>query len=111
MKRMSTIDNSAVVAELRQLLGSKLVAYLAGVPETATVRRWADPASGLEPDHEVQERLQTALRVARRVAERDSPAVVQAWFQGMHPDLGDVAPARFILEHPTEEFERRIGLG
>ena len=38
---------------------------------------------------------------------RDSAAVVQAWFQGMNPRLGDVAPARLLREGYLEQ----VGLG
>lgn len=110
MSGVTATSVSMIVAELRALLGAKLVAYLGGAPDPATVRRWAESTSDEEPDLESQHRLMSALRVARRLTEWDSPAVVQAWFQGQHPDLGDVAPARFVLEHPPEEFERRLGL-
>ena len=36
-----------LVAELRALLGTKLVAYLAEAPDTATVRGWVDGTSPL----------------------------------------------------------------
>lgn len=34
-----------------------------------------------------------AYRIAALLREKDSAAVVQAWFQGMNPHLDDVVPA------------------
>ncbi|MGO4383374.1 hypothetical protein AB4Y80_03960 [Specibacter sp. RAF43] len=35
--------------------------------------------------------------------ERDDRSVVQAWFQGMNPQLDDVAPARLLREGILDE--------
>jgi len=92
---------ASLVAELRDLLGAKLVAYIAGVTETRAVREWADGTR--EPRSPIPDRLRLALQVAVMLREHDSPAVVQAWFQGMNPLLEDRAPARVLRDQPLAE--------
>jgi hypothetical protein len=44
-----------------------------------------------------------AYRIATLLREKDTPGVVQAWFQGMNPRLDDVAPARLPREGDLEQ--------
>lgn len=67
------------------------MAYLSSVQETRAVRQGAD--GDREPAPETATRLGTAYHAAALLREKDSAAVVQAWFQGMNPRLEDVAPA------------------
>ena len=92
---------SELVRDLRDILGAKLVAYLGSVKETRAVRQWGDGER--EPAEDTMLRLRTAYHVAALLAERDSRAVVQAWFQGMNPQLDDIAPARLLREGPLDE--------
>ena len=85
-----------LVAQLRGLIGARLVAYVASVGDTRAVRQWAD--SEREPSDMTVRRLRLAFRVAATLAELDTPPVVQAWFQGANPHLGEVAPARLLRE-------------
>ena len=85
-----------VVDELRHVLGAKLVAYVAGVTETRAVREWADGIR--EPRSPVPEQLRVTLQVVEMLLTRESPAVVQAWFQGLNPQLEDRSPARLLRE-------------
>jgi len=48
-------------------------------------------------------RLRLAYQVAALIAEKDSPAVVQAWFQGLNPQLEDRSPARLLREGDLDE--------
>lgn len=78
-------------------LSLKLVAYIGGAGETATVQEWAEGIS--RPTPETSARLQLAAQAADTIAEvGNSAAVVQAWFQGMNPQLSDRSPARVIRE-------------
>ena len=95
-----------VVKELRELLGAKLVAYIAGVTETRAVHEWADGAR--ESRRSVEERLRFALRVAAFIAEHDSAGVSQAWFQGLNPQLNDRSPARLLREGDLDEVGPQI---
>lgn len=90
-----------MIADLRSMLGAKLVAYLAGIHRTDLVRRWAD-GTGPLPDRTVLDRLQVALTAARLITARDTPAVAQAWFQGRNPTLGDQPPAQQLREENVE---------
>jgi hypothetical protein len=86
---------------LREILGARLVAYLGGVKETRAVREWIDGTR--EPGSEaVKQRLRDAYYIAALLAEREAPGVVQAWFTGMNPQLGDRAPARLLREGDPE---------
>jgi hypothetical protein len=66
------------------------------VKETQAVRQWVDGER--KPSAEVTHRLRTAYHVAALLAERDSRPVVQAWFQGMNPQLDDVPLAGLVRE-------------
>jgi hypothetical protein len=90
-----------VVAELRDALGPRLVAYLGGVAETRAVHEWA--AGDRTPGDETQQRLRFVLRVALPIVAADSPAIAQAWFQGLNPQLDDRSPARLLREGDLEE--------
>ncbi|WP_147915207.1 hypothetical protein [Ruania zhangjianzhongii] len=91
--RLSTAD---LVTRLRESLGAKLVAYLGSVTETRAVRQWAEGTR--EPSTEVINRLRTVYQITALLRQKDTAAVVQAWFQGMNPQLEDVAPARLLRE-------------
>lgn len=90
-----------LVRELRDILGAKLVAYLGSVKETRAVRQWADGERKVSA--ETLLRLRSAYYIAAMLDERDDRSVVQAWFQGMNPQLDDVAPARLLREGILDE--------
>lgn len=92
-----------LVERLRELLGAKLVAYLGSVQETRAVRQWADPSDARTPSSDVVNRLRMAYRITALLCEKDTAMVVQAWFQGMNPRLGDVAPARLLRDGDLEQ--------
>lgn len=85
-----------LVSELREALGAKLVAYLAGVGETRAVRQWAEGTRTMPATTE--ERLRLAYHVTGILSESSGHRVVQSWFQGMNPQLDDRAPARLLRE-------------
>jgi hypothetical protein len=95
------LPDDRLVRDLRDLLGAKLVAYIGSVKETRAVRQWADGER--KPSADVMRRLRTAYHVAALLAERDSRAVVQAWFQGLNPQLDDVPPARLLREGQLDD--------
>ena len=95
--RLSIVE---VVSELREVLGSKLVAYIAGVSETRAVREWAD--GDREPRHPVPERLRLTLYVVETLRTRDTTDVARAWIQGLNPRLGDRSPARLLRDGDVE---------
>jgi len=87
---------SEIVQRLRDTLGAKLVAYIGGVRETRAVREWADDAR--TPSAEVVQRLRTTFHVMALLRDRESASTVASWFQGMNPELEDMAPARVLRE-------------
>lgn len=90
-----------LVGRLRDILGARLVAYLGSVRETRAARPWAEGER--EPSADVIARLRAAFQIATLLAGQGSPAVVQAWFQGMNPRLADIAPARLLREGDLDE--------
>lgn len=90
------LDVAPLVSELRDMLGAKLVAYLAGVGETRAVRQWAEGSRRMPAETEA--RLRLAYHVAGIVLESNGPRIAQTWFQGMNPQLEDRSPARLIRE-------------
>lgn len=96
-----------VVKELRGLLGAPLVAYLASVQETRAVHEWAEGKRAVG-SNEKQRRLRIALQVASLLSVRDTPEVVQAWFQGLNPQLADRSPARLLRDGDPDEVGPEI---
>ncbi|GBF17500.1 hypothetical protein Br6_04906 [Rhodococcus sp. Br-6] len=89
----------ALITELRSLLGTRLLAYLAET-DTRTIREWADGMSAL-PAGTILDRLHVALEAAQLLTKLDSPAVAQTWFQGRNPVLADQSPAKVLRNtHP-----------
>lgn len=95
-----------VAREVREILGAKLCAYLGSVKETRAVNQWADGSR--KPNADVQRRLRTALQAAAPIANADSAAVAQAWFQGLNPQLGDRSPLRLLREGDIDEVGPEI---
>lgn len=52
--------------------------------------------------------MRLAYQVAGLLAERDQPRIIQAWFQGMNPQLEDTAPARLIREGDPDDVGPRV---
>lgn len=95
-----------IVDDLRRALGAKLVAYIAGVTETRTVREWAE--AGRRPSPVAVERLRLTHRVVTLIGQSEGEAVVPTWFQGMNPHLGDRSPARVLHEDAFEDAGPRV---
>jgi len=90
-----------VVKEFADLLGARLVAYIAGVSETRAVRQWAERLR--EAREPIPARLRLALQAALLIAHHDDAPVAQAWFQGLNPQLDDRSPARLLREGDLDE--------
>lgn len=92
-----------VADQLRDLLGVRLAAYIAGVGETRAVHQWADPELSRTPSEQVQRRLRAALQAALVIASVDGKDVAQVWFQGLNPQLDDRSPARMLRDGELDE--------
>lgn len=95
------LARTQLVRDLRDVPGAKLVAYTGSVEETRAVRRWAE--SQLKPSAQVVTRLRRTCHVTALPAERNAPALVQAWFQGPNPHPDDVPPARLLPDGDVDD--------
>lgn len=96
------LDTGGIVTGLRDILGAQLVAYLGRVSNTRSVREWAEGSRA--PGADVVQRLRTAYYVVGILMERERAKTVQAWFQGMNPELGDQSPAALLRTEPLDEI-------
>jgi hypothetical protein len=94
---LSRMQSPEVVARLREILGTKLVAYIAGVTTTRAVLNWVSD-SPIAPSDEKQWRLKNALRIADYLRRNEGLATVQSWFMGMNTNLDDQAPAKLLRD-------------
>ncbi len=85
-----------VVGYLQEVLGQKLVAYIAGVADPRTVGRWA--AGDRAPRAEHEQRLRSAYQTFQLLLAEESPHTVRAWFLGLNPQLNDESPAQSIRD-------------
>lgn len=92
---------SQIVAELAEILGKKLTAYIGGVKDTRVIERWME--GGVEPYRDADQRIRVAYQIAKTLSEHESPRVVQAWFTGLNPELQDRAPLRLLREEDVEK--------
>lgn len=93
-----TIESSIpdVVRYLQEVLGQKLVAYIADVSDPRTVSRWAAVERAPRTDHE--QRLRCAYQTFQLLLSRETPDIVRAWFLGLDPQLDDESPAQRIRD-------------
>lgn len=94
-REATTLELSKLVTELAAILGKKLTAYIASVKDTRAIERWMADS---EPYKGVDERLRLAYRLAKVISDHEGPRVVQTWFTGLNPELGDRVPARLLRE-------------
>lgn len=96
-----------VAKELIEILGARLVAYIAGVRETRAVQQYAEESRS--PRHPaIEPRLRLALRVAMLISKHDSKEIAQAWFMGLNPQLNDRSPARLLREGDIDDVGPEI---
>lgn len=100
---LSHMPAAEVTERLRVILGTKLVAYIAGVP-TRSVLGWVGGGT-TGPSDANQQRLRAALRAADYLQQCEGSATVQSWFMGMNTDLDDQSPAKLLRdsEDPTAD--------
>lgn len=95
------LESAQLVADLRDLVGTQLVAYMGGVQETRAVREWVEGTRTPRPD--ALQRLRMAYRVATLLSQHESPRTVHAWFQGLNPMLNDQSPARVLRNGDVDD--------
>jgi hypothetical protein len=93
----SAYPDVALVAQvLCDLLGSKLVASMAGVKDSGQVGKWA--RGGLEPTQPAQQRLRFAYDLLQEVEAAEGRRVAQAWAMSVNPRLDYGTPLKAIRE-------------
>lgn len=100
-----TLSWSEIVTRLSAILGRKLTAYIAGVKDVRALDRWI---AGTSPYGEIEARLRFAYQVAKTLGEHDSARVVQAWFMGVNPELGDRVPLRLLRDEDLNKIAPEI---
>ncbi|WP_198519601.1 MULTISPECIES: hypothetical protein [unclassified Microbacterium] len=95
-----------LVAQLREILGVRLVAYIGGVKAARSVSAWAEGRG--EPSEQDRDRLRSAYHAAALLRERFDVVTVQSWFKGMNPMLRDDAPATVLREGDALDGARRV---
>ena len=96
-----------LVAQLQELIGTKLVAYL-GFTDVRTIVSWADPSDPSVPPADALDRLLVAYQSAALIHQKDSIAVVQAWIQGRNSMLNDISPARFLRDGELNDVGPKV---
>jgi hypothetical protein len=87
-----------LVGYLRDALGFRLTALIAGVADAEMLREWA--SSETRPNPDVERRLRDAFKIAELLLHEESPQAVRSWFLGMNPELDDRAPALVLADDP-----------
>src|SRR5581483_8124575 len=64
-----------IVAELAEILGKKLTAYVGGVKDTRVIERWIQ-GDVEEPYRDADRRTRLAYQIAKTLSEHDSAGVV-----------------------------------
>jgi hypothetical protein len=71
------------------------------------VRHWAEGTRAVSGGEDLH-RLRVVYQAAKLLAERDSNEVVQAWFQGLNPALGNRSPAPLLPEGAVDEVGPQV---
>jgi hypothetical protein len=90
-----------VVTYMQEVLGQKLVAYIAGVSDPRTVSRWA--SGDRTPRGEHEQRVRCAYQIFQLLLAEEAPHTVRAWFLGINPQLDDESPADSIRKDMCRE--------
>jgi hypothetical protein len=90
-----------LAARLRDILGARLVAYIARLNSTRPVKEWIE--DGRKPGGETVDRLRKTYHIAALLREVEGQATVQSWFKGMNPQLDYQPPARILRDESLDE--------
>lgn len=83
---------------LQAILGSQLVALVAGVRDPRAVRAWEHGSR--QPSAQSGARLRSAWAATQVLLEREAPDTIQAWFIGTDSFLDDEAPVLVLRRDP-----------
>ncbi|WP_392342507.1 hypothetical protein ACQ86L_0390 (plasmid) [Leifsonia sp. P73] len=94
-----------IVRQLNEMLGSTLVAALAGVKNRKQPHDWARP-DGPEPRDAAWNRVQFAHQIWTALEAEEGRDVARRWFIGGNPLLGEGTPVMAIREDRHAEVRR-----
>ncbi len=100
-QRAVSFDIADVAGYLQEVLGQKLVAYMAAVSDAKSVGRWAQGVQ--KPRYDAEQRLRAAFQIYHLLVSEESAHVARAWFIGMNPQLDDDSPAEVIRNGGLKE--------
>lgn len=93
---------AAIVAHLREVLGERLTAVIAGIDDAQLLRQWSRDEG--YPAAEAERSLRDTYEIVQTLLEHEAPSTVRAWFRGTNPFLDD-APALVIAQDPRRVME------
>ena len=96
---------AATVQELASVLGRKLTAYIGGAKSITEVDRWM---LGTDADTSATGRLRLGFAVVNTLKRYEDKRVVQAWFTGLNPALGERSPIRVLREETPETASSKL---
>lgn len=102
-KEAVSVPLNELVSALQARLSRRITAYIAGVDNARTVTRWASGEVTTVRDHEMEQKLRTAYEIFLLLTNYESVNTGKAWFIGLNPQLGDVAPIDALREGRLRE--------
>lgn len=97
-KEAISVPVNELVSALQARLSRRITAYIAGVDNAKTITRWASGEITTIRDHEMEQKLRTAYEIFLLLTNYEGVSTVKAWFIGLNPQLGDVAPIDALRE-------------
>lgn len=97
-KEAVSVPLNELTSALQARLSRRITAYIAGVDNAKTVTRWASGEVTTVRDHETEQKLRTAYEIFLLLTNYEAVSTVKAWFIGLNPQLGDVAPIDALRE-------------
>jgi hypothetical protein len=94
-----------VVAKVRDTLGPRLTAFIAGVKDARTVESWTKPDAKI-PDL-ANRRLQVTYAATLTLNQRYDRDAVAAWFTWLAEVLDDCSPASILAQTTEHDVENR----
>lgn len=89
------------VAKLVEIVGAPLTAYIADVSETRAVSQWI--RGERKPGLRAKAALRIAYQLAKLLQDNGEAGAIEAWFQGLNPELENFAPAEILHTTSTEQ--------
>ena len=83
-----------IAAQLQQIVGQRLVAYITGSRSSKTVARWA--SGDHSPQQQVQDKLRALYRTVLILAADETAETIRAWMTSANPYMGDEVPAEVL---------------